>query len=68
MNRNCLRSNCFWNQREDFLIDPIIDQLLPFLDTITPARPPTFFKYPRIIIIKQPRDYLTFNVIQKKHI
>ena len=64
-NGNCLSSNCLWNQRKDFLIDPIIDQPLPFFDTITPAGPPTFFKYPRIIIIEQPQDYLKFNTIQK---
>ena len=56
--RNCLSSNCLWNQQKDFLIDPIIDQPLLFFDTITPAGPPTFSKYPRIIIIEQPRDYL----------
>ena len=64
-NGNCLSSNCLWNQCKDFLIDPIIDQPLPFFDTITPAGPLTFFKYPRIIIIEQPRDYLKFNTIQK---
>ena len=52
--RNCLSSNCLWNQQKDFLIDPIIDQPLLFFDTITSAGPPTFSKYPRIIIIEQP--------------
>ena len=49
------------------LVDtPIIDQPLPFFDTKTPAGPLTFFKYPRIIIIEQPPDYLKFNTLQKK--
>ena len=49
------------------LVDtPIIDQPLPFFDTKTPAGPLTFFKYPRIIIIEQPPDYLKLNTLQKK--
>ena len=51
--------------RWDFIDTAIIDQPLPFFDTITPAGPPTFFKYPRIIIIEQPGDCLKFNMTQK---
>ena len=65
MNRNCLRSNCLWNQLKDFLIDLIIDRLLPFFDTVAPAGPATSFQYPIIIIIEQPRDYLKFNTKKK---
>ena len=44
---------------------PILDQPLHFFDTVTLAGPPTFFEYPKIIIVEQPRDYLKFNTIPK---
>ena len=66
MSRNNIISKCFvWHEDKYFLNKPIIDQPLPFFDTITPLPPPTFFQYPRIVIVEQLRDYLRFKVITK---
>ena len=64
MNRDNIRRCCLWKNNSDFL-KPIIDQPLHFFDTVTLAGPPTFFEYPKIIIVEQPPDYLKFNIKQK---
>ena len=53
-----------WKNNSDFL-KPITDQPLHFFDTVTLAGPPTFFEYPKIIIVEQPPDCLKFNIKQK---
>ena len=63
MNRDNIRRCCLWKNNSDFL-KPIIDPPLHFFFFYTTG-PPTFFEYPKIIIVEQPSDYLKFNIKQK---